>query len=158
MKEAVKPLETIGLEIANKGLAWLNSAEAFTKEQLPDFAEQVITYEVVANTVAVTAGIICTGIAFKCLLNVLAESKKPEYKRAGTRYYDRNLEAHVNVPEDAPKREECQDEVRCVVNTTTAIVLSLAGVIMILANTSDLIKAAVAPKVYLLEYFTSLLK
>jgi hypothetical protein len=143
MKEAVtKPLETIGVELANKGLSWLNSAEAFTKEQLPDFAEQVITYQIFSQAALVIAGVVTLGIATRCVFNILGELNKPAWNKYGRNEF---------------KKEECGSEN---VIATNVIICVITGVISLpfLSNTLDLIKAAVAPKVYLLEYFTSLLK
>lgn len=141
--EATKPLEQIGVELANKGLSWLNSAEAFTKEQIPDFVEQVVKLKIVHEGILVGLGVTLLLISTPLFITFFKE-----FRRKDAPYYNSDRKPNVDYFRESVA-------VPCILLGTISAFLGLCVTVI---NLFNLVKVLVAPKVYLLEYFTTLVK
>jgi heme/copper-type cytochrome/quinol oxidase subunit 2 len=112
-------------KFAEKALGYLESTEAFLKDQLPDYFQQVVTYHAVEAWVYVGLGVICWIIACASFFRLRKENAK-----------------------ESRQQEE-------IIQTICGILMVLPmiiGLFLVTCNLPTAIKATIAPKVFIVDY------
>lgn len=117
-------------EILTYLLDAVKTAEAFTVEQVPLLAQEIITYGIASNTACVIAGSVALWVGMFLGKRGVAENKKPYHE---------------------------QNEPVIILGIMGGTGLALGGLCVIALSVGDLIKAIFAPRLYLIDYVSNLL-
>ena len=128
-------LKDISAEALRQTMEWVKQAKDFAVEQAPLLAREVVRYGIVANGAAVIAGVLLL------IFGVLA------WRTTGK-----------NWEKWAPKEKWDDPTPKQVFGLTFTVVGICSGIPMIMACGFPLLKAIYAPRVYLLDKLTALLK
>lgn len=130
-------LQTKLSEILEMGKMGVLQAADMLKEQVPDLVAQILRWEFVMSLGWWLIGIMCMVISYKCIKRILVTVKK-EQERSGHYYTDSS--------------------------TTKVTISSIIGVITLVAgignffSSYDWLQILVAPKLFLVQYITRLIK
>jgi len=132
MEELKRKLNEFGIEF----IELLQQSKDFVIEQLPDYVSQLLTYEIVLNSIYVFLSMAIPLF----LVRFLMKSKSKEWFQ----YTDRHGDKELTV-----------EGAEAMLFSTIFIIVSLLTFIL---HLPELLKLILAPKVWLLEYFTDLIR
>lgn len=121
----------------------LKSAKDFTLAQVPDVIQQVLRWQLAHAIYHMVLGLIFIIVAYNvksAASRVLAKAVTKD-KEGGYRNTDWTDHSEIVVP-----------------GLFGIVIAAVTGTIMLLSNLEDVIQITIAPKVYLIEYFATLVK
>ena len=123
-------------QLITKALDYLKSAEAFAKAEVPAYLQEVITFHIYSNAFSVFTYLFIT------LISLWTINKIQSVETGATRNRDSLFHTdNLGVPAGI-----------------FSCIGFVVGVICFFCVTHDLIKVIVAPRVFLIEYFSQLVK
>lgn len=122
-------------EFVNKGLKYLESAEAFAQQNIPAYIEEILTYKLYEEFLHVLWSLPFFFI-FGVILYILFIRKDDE----GKTFYNRDL----YISDDFMS------------GLLMGMFTFLVGILVLLSQSLDIIQIYTAPRMYLVEYFQNL--
>ncbi len=125
-------MEKIGVELATEALNILKGTKEFVLDQAPDFMRQVLAWSMAESVIEIVAGVIGLSVGLYLII--------------GISYPEWNIKTYE------------QKEGEMILSGIAGLVLSVVGSIASLGGLYCAVKIHYAPKLFLLEYFASLVK